>query len=141
MIITQITNADLLIVETAGHLITSRFWKGLLSTHHKGKDGRRGRRVISFMSGCLAYSTNWKGSWVGPRVGLDALIIKKILPYWEFNPDHPVHSLVTIHWVIPASEICKNDTWWNCYKFHIQKLYQLLWLYSVKQEERMITEN
>jgi hypothetical protein len=33
---------------------------------------------------------------VGPRAGLGTVAKRKILPCWESNPEHPVHSLVTI---------------------------------------------
>lgn len=37
--------------------------------------------------------THWKGGCVGPRVGLDGVANRKIhpRPYWDLNPEHPVH--------------------------------------------------
>jgi hypothetical protein len=36
------------------------------------------------------------GEWVGPRVGLDVVVEREILPLWELNPGCPADSLDTI---------------------------------------------
>jgi hypothetical protein len=36
--------------------------------------------------------THWLECWIGPRASLDVVAKRKILPYQEFNPDHPAHK-------------------------------------------------
>jgi hypothetical protein len=38
--------------------------------------------------------THWIGGWVGPRIGLDVVAERKILPFRESNPDRPAGNLV-----------------------------------------------
>jgi hypothetical protein len=45
-----------------------------------------------FTPGVRATSTHWVGSWVGPRVSLEAVKNIKILHCRESNPDHSAHS-------------------------------------------------
>jgi hypothetical protein len=37
---------------------------------------------------------HWIGGWVGPRVGLDAVEKRKILPYRESNPGRPARRCI-----------------------------------------------
>jgi hypothetical protein len=49
-----------------------------------------------FIPGERAPDTHWIGGWVDLRVGLDAVVGKKISsPCGEWNSDHPARSLVT----------------------------------------------
>jgi hypothetical protein len=45
-----------------------------------------------FIPGEIARSTYWIGSWVGPRVGLDAVEKRQILYCRESNPGRPARS-------------------------------------------------
>jgi hypothetical protein len=59
--------------------------------------GIRWRWVVSFTPcsftlGVRAPGTHWIGSWVGTRVGLDAVEKRKILLCREWNPDRPARS-------------------------------------------------
>jgi hypothetical protein len=54
------------------------------------------------VSGCFppgerATGTHWKGGWVGPRAGLDAVVKRKFPnPCQESNPSRQTRSLVAI---------------------------------------------
>jgi hypothetical protein len=39
-----------------------------------------------------APGTHWLGGWVGPRIGLDAVEERQILPCRESNPGRPARS-------------------------------------------------
>jgi hypothetical protein len=41
-------------------------------------------------------STNSIEGWVGPRVEIDVVANRKILPFQESNPGRPARSLVTV---------------------------------------------
>jgi hypothetical protein len=45
-------------------------------------------RPDHFTPGEIANGTHWIGDWVGPRVGLDVVEKRKILPCRESNPAH-----------------------------------------------------
>jgi hypothetical protein len=45
-----------------------------------------------------APGTRWIGGWMGPRVGLDAVVKRKIpTPCRDSNPHHPAHSRIKLY--------------------------------------------
>jgi hypothetical protein len=67
--------------------LTSALNAGECSSSHSGR----------FTPGETTPGTNWIGSWVRPRVGLNAVARRKSpSPCRESNPGRPARSLVTI---------------------------------------------
>jgi hypothetical protein len=41
--------------------------------------------------------SHWIGSWLCPRASMNVVTkMKNPCPFWEWNPGHPTHSLVSI---------------------------------------------
>jgi hypothetical protein len=68
---------------------------------------------------------------VGPRAGLDIVANRKILPFWESNPGHPAHSLVSIQSICTAEIII-----FICYTFLIN---HKLHFYGLEIHESFLT--
>jgi hypothetical protein len=63
-------------------------------------------RLGRFVAGERAPSTHWRGDWVDPTTGLDAVEKRKILPYRESNPGRPTSS--------PSLDgLNYPDFWWH----------------------------
>jgi hypothetical protein len=74
--------------------------------------GTRCRWVVSFISGRFIPDTHWRGAWVGPIAGLDALEKRKIFsPARNRTPDvQPVARHYT-RWAIPTHT--RKQSWFN----------------------------
>jgi hypothetical protein len=53
------------------------------------------RWVVSFTLQSLYPGAHWVGSWVGPKVDLDFVAKRKIMPCRESNPGRPSRSIIT----------------------------------------------
>jgi hypothetical protein len=72
-------------------------WSGVIapSFFTSALDGgeQSASRLGHFTSGETAPGTHWLGGWMGPRIGLDAVALRKIFcPYRELDTLRPARS-------------------------------------------------